>query len=128
MSGVKEASFLLNGVSLEQVADTIMGMHGWSVNYFIEERSGGKWILAFFKEVERQDNCFLIKVGLREGSRWKWGEVFRVQISPEEEGLRLVIRRVRGVGRVGSDLVGYWIVDNIRKLYADILLSESTVL
>jgi hypothetical protein len=121
---VKEAYFLLNGVSSDQLAEVLLNMGGWGVDYFIEERRGGRWMYAFFREVKRQDDYFLVKVGLREKDRWKWGEVFMVRLVEDGGGVRMVVRRVRGVGRIGSDLVGYWIVENARKHYPDVLLEE----
>jgi hypothetical protein len=127
VGGCKRASFLLSGVSLNEFTSFIPGMVGWGKNFFIENRAGGKWIYVFFKEVKNELNCFVIKVGLREENRWRWGEVFTACLEPEKEYLRLSIRRVRGVGRIGSDLVGYWIIDNLRELYPDVSLEGSVI-
>ncbi|ABL77812.1 hypothetical protein [Thermofilum pendens] len=108
----KTALYVLSGVSVDDLRSSIARLNATTRNFSLESVSGGEWVTARLTTAPLRDNCYSIRIRLSKKRGWLWGEEFVACIEEYGESVRLTVRRVKGVGRVGSDLIGAWIIED----------------
>ncbi|MEM4516381.1 MAG: hypothetical protein QXI96_02120 [Thermofilum sp.] len=121
---MKLAAYVIKGASCSDIMSRLRGTLTVGKSFLLATIDEYAVIFLRVEFRDLNNHCKLVYVNVSPAGARMWREVFTV-CCEESEKVMLVLRRVRGVGRVGADVIGHRLLEFLKSSNVDIEVLES---